>query len=125
LISHQVDELEFYDRSDGTSRISNRLINCDSHSKKITKPLDMCIPDEYKNNIALIKIDVEGHELNVLKGAKKVIEQSRPIILIEVFNHKLKQIKEWCDNNDYDIKSLRGEDYQLTPISHSTNSQLD
>jgi FkbM family methyltransferase len=34
-------------------------------------------------SLALIKIDVEGHELNVLKGAKKTISREMPAILFE------------------------------------------
>jgi FkbM family methyltransferase len=117
LISQHEDELLFYNRSDGTSRISDRHIKNDYHSYRETKPLDKCIPDFYKDDIALIKIDVEGHELQVLKGAKEIIEKSRPIILIEVFKHKLKHILEWTELNDYDITKLGGEDFQLTPRS--------
>ncbi len=36
------------------------------------------------NQIDFLKIDVEGHELPVLKGAKRMIVESRPIILIEM-----------------------------------------
>jgi alpha-mannosidase len=31
----------------------------------------------------IIKIDVEGFELNVLKGAKRTIQEAKPILLIE------------------------------------------
>jgi FkbM family methyltransferase len=41
--------------------------------------------DEYHyNNIGFIKIDVEGHELGVLKGAKETIKHNRPNLLIEI-----------------------------------------
>jgi hypothetical protein len=33
--------------------------------------------------IDLIKIDVEGAEFNVLKGAKRILKEYRPIIIIE------------------------------------------
>jgi FkbM family methyltransferase len=34
-------------------------------------------------NVLLIKIDVEGHELFVIKGAKKLITREKPIIIFE------------------------------------------
>jgi hypothetical protein len=33
--------------------------------------------------ICLIKIDVEGHEINALKGAEEIIRKNNPIILFE------------------------------------------
>lgn len=36
-----------------------------------------------KLRVGVIKIDVEGHELKVLKGAKDTIEKNKPIILFE------------------------------------------
>ena len=35
-------------------------------------------------NIDFIKIDVEGHELEVLKGMSKFLKKSKPIFLIEI-----------------------------------------
>ena len=35
-------------------------------------------------NVAFIKIDVEGHELQVLEGATETIARSRPIMLLEI-----------------------------------------
>ncbi|MFC1692656.1 FkbM family methyltransferase [Candidatus Latescibacterota bacterium] len=39
-------------------------------------------------NTALIKCDVEGFEIFVFKGANKIIENSRPIIILEVGNYE-------------------------------------
>ena len=36
-------------------------------------------------NVSLIKIDVEGHELEVLKGAQETIKSNKPHLLIEIF----------------------------------------
>lgn len=43
--------------------------------------LDNILPDNLK--IDFIKIDVEGGEFNVLKGAKKVLEKSKPVVVFE------------------------------------------
>jgi FkbM family methyltransferase len=34
-------------------------------------------------HVSFVKVDVEGHELNVLRGARALIEKSRPVFLIE------------------------------------------
>lgn len=41
--------------------------------------------DDYKfNDVDLIKIDVEGHEFNVIEGAIETIKNSFPILLVEI-----------------------------------------
>jgi FkbM family methyltransferase len=47
---------------------------------------------EYRINpeqIILVKIDVEGAELGVLKGAEQIISMSRPIIMVELIDNFL------------------------------------
>jgi FkbM family methyltransferase len=39
---------------------------------------------KHYNNIFFIKIDVEGHELNVLKGSELILKNHKPIILCEI-----------------------------------------
>ena len=39
---------------------------------------------EINNKIGFIKIDVEGHEKNVLKGGLNTIKNNKPILLIEI-----------------------------------------
>lgn len=77
-------------------------------------PLDSIINEK----IDVIKLDVEGHEFDVLEGATQVIKNYRPIIFIEIFSHKKKNVvrlNEWCDQNKYTITFLRGDDYLLEP----------
>jgi FkbM family methyltransferase len=47
-------------------------------------PLDDYIDDSKK--VALIKIDVEGYESEVITGAKKIIDANRPLIIAETQN---------------------------------------
>lgn len=49
----------------------------------------------------LIKIDVEGAELLVLNGAKKILSEVRPIIYIEVWKQTNKDITEILRKNNY------------------------
>ena len=46
-----------------------------------TEMLDNIVQDA--SSIDLIKIDVEGAELQVLKGAKKVLNESKPLVIFE------------------------------------------
>lgn len=42
------------------------------------------LPNLYGVKVDVIKLDVEGHELQVLKGAQKMISSSKPLILFEL-----------------------------------------
>ena len=48
------------------------------------KYLDKVLTQGEISKISFMKIDVEGHELNVLKGAIRTIKASKPIIALEV-----------------------------------------
>ncbi|MFV0482055.1 MAG: FkbM family methyltransferase, partial [Campylobacteraceae bacterium] len=47
------------------------------------KPLDTI---KFHKKISIIKIDVEGMEINVLKGAKNIINNNRPLLYIEAIS---------------------------------------
>jgi FkbM family methyltransferase len=51
------------------------------------KPVPVKTLDSFKLHANFIKIDAEGCELFVLRGAKRTIEKYRPVIVLEV-NHK-------------------------------------
>lgn len=53
------------------------------------KTLDTAVPAGI--DIGLLKIDVEGGEMEVLQGAKATIQRSRPLIAIEVIDGHLKR----------------------------------
>ena len=59
----------------------------------------------FKKKIDLIKIDVEGNELNVLKGMKETIQKSSPIILFET------QKKEIFNGTSAVINYLKSIEY--------------
>ncbi len=44
------------------------------------------LDDVITSNIAFLKIDVEGAELLVLRGAQRILRESRPVILFEAAN---------------------------------------
>ncbi len=66
----------------GTASIhkDNKLNNYKSFTVKTMKLDDLNL----QNNIGFIKIDVEGHEKNVLYGAETTIKNNMPTMLIEI-----------------------------------------
>lgn len=55
--------------------------------------------DDFKlDNVGFIKIDVEGHEISVLNGAKNTIKNSLPNILVEIEERHKKDAVNSCVN---------------------------
>ena len=50
-----------------------------------TNLLDNVIAD---NRVGFIKMDVEGHEANVLKGAESIIREQHPMLAISLYHKK-------------------------------------
>lgn len=60
-------------------------INKPSHFDYLKRKIDLKTLDDFNfKDVDFIKIDVEGNELNVLKGAIKTIQEWTPILLIEI-----------------------------------------
>ena len=57
----------------------------------------------------IIKLDIEGNEINAIKGALEVIKKSHPLIIIEFS----KYIFENMDNIDYLKNFLIKYDYSI------------
>lgn len=55
--------------------------------------LDTFISSKKLKKVSFIKIDVEGHELEVLRGAEKVLAESNPAIMIEINSEHLSRSK--------------------------------
>jgi FkbM family methyltransferase len=51
----------------------------------------------------VLKIDVEGAESNVLRGAQRVLAEARPIILIEVYDESRAEVTEMFLRYDYKL----------------------
>jgi FkbM family methyltransferase len=72
----------------------NRILPSDpgvAFSEVRVAVLDDYIKENKIDKVDAIKIDVEGFELNVLKGARKTIEQFKPILFMELSDENLRQ----------------------------------
>ncbi|MEK5478179.1 FkbM family methyltransferase [Paenibacillus sp. FSL R5-0407] len=51
----------------------------------------------------LIKIDVEGDELNVLKGMSKILELNKPVLWIEIINNNFDEVDDFLSSLNYEL----------------------
>ncbi len=66
----------------GLASLESNVVRSSERIRSTTVPtarLDAVI----KQDVAFVKVDVEGHELNVLHGAEELLEQSQPVFLVE------------------------------------------
>lgn len=67
-----------------------------------SKPIEVqgvALDEEGHENVGFIKIDVEGFELDVLKGATKLIERDRPTMMVEIY-------QPWCEKVGFDSREI-------------------
>src|SRR6056300_1295289 len=82
---------EYYQMGRATIHENN---NFEEYEEYIVKAKKI---DEFKFNnlISFIKIDVEGHELEVIDGGKLTIRENKPVLLVEIEErHSKKKIDE-------------------------------
>ncbi|MDU8929421.1 FkbM family methyltransferase [Alisedimentitalea sp. MJ-SS2] len=69
------------------------------------KRLDDVLSEDEKSQVAFMKIDVEGHELDVLEGARETLNASSPVVVLEVLPQEIK------DGTTEPMKLLQDEGY--------------
>lgn len=88
----------------GTSRIDVEI-----------RTIDGLVESEEVPPPGLVKIDIEGAEMDALRGAERVIVKSRPIMLIEVHSYQLLvQCGEWLRERRYRVKALQRPIEEMT-----------
>jgi FkbM family methyltransferase len=95
-----------YAQTGGSSVVDKNLNN-----KNFLFFADFKIGDDYlklTNEKISIKIDVEGHELRVLKGIKNIIKQNQCVLQIEIFSKNYENVNNFLLSfgykNFYEVK---------------------
>jgi len=93
------------------------------HQVNVTT-LDNFIEDNHLGNIDLIKIDAEGHDLNVLRGFVKYLRKMQPDFLIEIQDEYTgQQIREILDPITYLYWAINDQSHRIerTEFLYSVN----
>ena len=111
---------EMYKLGASTIHKKNLLNNEEFITIKIkTKKLDNILSN---NNIGFIKIDVEGHEQNVINGAIETIKKNKPVLLVEIEEKHSKNSVEETINF---INSLGYKSYYLSGLNLENTNKLN
>ena len=123
-VSNTIDEnILFYESlNDWESSQTHNNFKFSSESKVKSIKIDSLIQEYFLDNyVVIMKLDVEGNEINVIKGALEVIEKSEPLIIIEFS----KYIFENQDNIDYLKNFLNKYSYSIYDTNFNKKNLKD
>lgn len=102
----------YIDENEGKDGLSSLIKKTKKRVIVQVRKLDNVLKELKIRKVDLIKIDVEGAEAEVLKGAVKTLKKSHPKIIFEVWNEEyLKKCKRILKKFNYKIKKIDKENY--------------
>jgi hypothetical protein len=114
-----------HDHYRATIETGNPLAGEETQELQVTATTMDSICRTLDSQVSLIKIDVEGHELAVLRGGVRVIENNLPVMLIEVeprHNPRWRDVFSFLTVRGY--QSYRRSDNRLVECSVDEVPQL-
>lgn len=93
--------------------------------------LDTLAREEGLERVDLVKLDVDGHECEVLDGSVEVLEQHRPVIVSEIAPHALEAAGRTIDDllerfaaARYRLETMGGELLTAAEVTRLTDKRL-
>jgi FkbM family methyltransferase len=107
----KVDFLETGSRDRSTMRVLDQKGD-DAYSHRARSVRAFRIEDEVSllNSVLIVKIDVEGYELAVIKGMENLLRNNRCLLQVEVFDPSLKEFMRTMESLGYQLKKEIGPD---------------
>jgi FkbM family methyltransferase len=125
-ISNKSVSLNFVDYSSSWVNIGDTSVGAGGEECTTIAIDDMNLTD-----VGFMKIDVQGYELNVLKGAERTITEHNPIVFIELeehqlvkFNLKINDVYEYLKYIGYKIYKINLESYKNDHLCVKNKEEL-
>jgi FkbM family methyltransferase len=119
-VGEKIEEVNFYLPTSIDYLSTGGSIKEQSNSIKFpvkSVSLNRFIKEEYHANVSAIKIDVEGFEIQVLKGAEKIIEKSKPIIFFECISDQTgKEVQNFLESKGYKFWMIDDDSNVHSPV---------
>lgn len=93
-----------------TERTDNQYM-----TKTRTETVSTVTVDQFAEPVDFLKLDIEGMEHMALKGAKKTIEQHRPICFVEMWKTDIEAVKKFFKQNNYRAYAYKPDDWIFFP----------
>jgi len=100
--------------NDGYTTVTGRAVKTNTGYQRVTVP-QLTLDSYGFTDVDIIKIDVEGYELQVLDGADQTIAQNRPIVQVEcvetqprAFGRTIQDLMDYFNNRNYVITLADG-----------------
>ena len=101
-------------------------------TKISTLKIDTLVKNVYLGDyLTMLKLDIEGNEMNALKGATEFVKNSSPFIIIEIskyiFENKIniEYLKNFLQNFNYSIYSIYKKKQKIEEIMNKLNNLKD
>lgn len=103
----------------------SKLVNLQRGPKKNQYEVDLVkLDDQGITDCSLIKIDVQGHELPVVLGAKTIIEEQQPWVIFEI-NEDIDYICNFFEQRNYDMINNKSKRVFIFAPKEGVNKPLD
>ena len=81
--------------------------NCPDADEYLERVVDVVTLDSFNlRPVSLIKIDVEGHELEVLRGGEKTLVENRPLVIVEIKDKNRAAVESFFARLKYRSRTL-------------------
>ncbi len=108
------------DQSSGITVLENVKQPNNNNNTYVVNTIDLDSELLKEDRIDWIKIDVEGHELDVLEGAMQIIQMYKPKIIIELMSGNLQKMKTMAHSFGYSIEHIYRDYFLLKPMLYGS-----